>query len=48
MKEPIKSKNLGQQQIEKLFPDNLILLGYRGSIAEQKLEIKRGEWPFEP
>ena len=33
MKEPIKLKNLDQQQIEELFPDNLILLGYRGSIA---------------
>lgn len=33
MKEPIKLKHLDQQQIEELFPDNLILLGYRGSIA---------------
>lgn len=33
MKETIKLKNLDQQQIEELFPDNLILLGYRGSIA---------------
>jgi len=33
MKGPIKLRNLDQQQIEELLPDNLILLGYRGSIA---------------
>jgi len=33
MNRKIKLKNLPQQRLSELLPDNLILLGYRGSIA---------------